>query len=135
MGTTKRFEEADPTATTPAGSTALVAGATAGIGRASTLQLAGLDAEVAVHGAQRRARRQDGAGNRNARAACFVAAGLSNADDARRLAGRAWTFRSTLASIGSATAETDDAFFDEHVNPNLRAPYIPAPRCGHGRPG
>ena len=37
-------------ATTPAGSTALVAGATAGIGRASTLQLAGLDAEVAVHG-------------------------------------------------------------------------------------
>ena len=23
-----------------------------------------------------------------------------------------------------ATAETDDAFFDEHVNLNLRAPYI-----------
>ena len=37
-------------ATTLAGSTALVAGATAGIGRASALQLAGLGAEVAVPG-------------------------------------------------------------------------------------
>jgi NAD(P)-dependent dehydrogenase (short-subunit alcohol dehydrogenase family) len=116
-------------ATTLTGLTALVTGATAGIGRAIALQLASLGAEVVVHGrsAQRGAetvREIEKAGGK----ARFIAADLTNADDARRLAVQAGPVDILINNAGiykfSATAETDDAFFNEHVNVNLRAPYI-----------
>jgi NAD(P)-dependent dehydrogenase (short-subunit alcohol dehydrogenase family) len=111
------------------GSTALVTGATAGIGQAVALQLAGLGAEVVVHGrsADRGAatvRTIENAGGK----ARFVAADLSKPDDVRRLAAEAGPVDILINNAGiykfGATADTDDAFFDEHVNLNLRAPYI-----------
>jgi NAD(P)-dependent dehydrogenase (short-subunit alcohol dehydrogenase family) len=116
-------------ATTLTGSTALVTGATAGIGRAIALQLAGLGAELVVHGrsAHRGAetvREIEKAGDK----ARFIAADLTNADDARRLAVQAGPVDILINDAGiykfSAIADTDDAFFNEHVNVNLRAPYI-----------
>ena len=115
--------------TTLEGSTALVTGATAGIGQAVALQLGQLGAGVIVHG--RSAERgtevvreiQNGGGN-----ARFIAADLANADDVRRLAAEAGPVDILINNAGvykfGATADTDDAFFDEHVNINLRAPYI-----------
>ncbi|HYZ68863.1 MAG TPA: SDR family oxidoreductase [Mycobacterium sp.] len=111
------------------GSIALVTGATAGIGQAIALQLAGLGAEVVVHGrsADRGAetvRTIEKAGGK----ARFVAADLSKPDDVRRLAAEAGPVDILINNAGvykfGATADTDDAFFDEHVNLNLRAPYI-----------
>jgi NAD(P)-dependent dehydrogenase (short-subunit alcohol dehydrogenase family) len=111
------------------GTTALVTGATAGIGRAIALQLATLGAEVVVHGRSpergaatvREIEREGGK-------ARFVAADLSDADDVRRLAAESGPVDILINNAGvykfGATAETDDAFFDEHVNLNLRAPYI-----------
>src|SRR5437879_1095689 len=116
-------------ANTLQGSTALVTGATAGIGRAIAVQLAALGAEVVVHGrsAGRGAelvQEIENAGG-NAR---FIAADLSDVDDVRRLAAEAGAVDILINNAGvykfAATAETDDAFFDEHINLNLRAPYI-----------
>lgn len=67
-------------ATTLTGSTALVTGATAGIGRATALQHAGLGAEVVVHG--RSAHRGAETGREIGKAggkARFIAADLTNA--------------------------------------------------------
>jgi NAD(P)-dependent dehydrogenase (short-subunit alcohol dehydrogenase family) len=116
-------------AATLEGSTALVTGATAGIGRAIALQLAAEGAEVVVHGrsAERGAetvREIENAGGK----ARFVAADLGNADDVRRLAKESGPVDILINNAGvykfGATADTDDAFFDEHVNLNLRAPYV-----------
>jgi NAD(P)-dependent dehydrogenase (short-subunit alcohol dehydrogenase family) len=115
--------------TTLQGSTALVTGATAGIGRAVALQLAALGAEVVVHGrsADRGAETVQEIQNAGGKAR-FVAAHLSAADDVRRLAAEAGSVDILINNAGvykfGATADTDDAFFDEHVNLNLRAPYI-----------
>jgi NAD(P)-dependent dehydrogenase (short-subunit alcohol dehydrogenase family) len=58
----------------------------------------------------------------------FTAADLRNADEARRLAAEAGRVDILINNAGiykfSATTDTDDAFFDEHINVNLRAPYI-----------
>jgi NAD(P)-dependent dehydrogenase (short-subunit alcohol dehydrogenase family) len=115
--------------TTLDGSTALVTGATAGIGRAVALQLAQLGAEVVVHGrSEERGAKvvqeiQNAGGN-----ARFIAADLADADDVRRLAAEAGSVDVLINNAGvykfGATADTDDAFFDEHININLRAPYI-----------
>jgi NAD(P)-dependent dehydrogenase (short-subunit alcohol dehydrogenase family) len=116
-------------ATTLDGSTALVTGATSGIGRAVALQLAQLGAEVIVHG--RSAERGvevvqeiQSAGGK----ARFIAANLADADDVRRLAAEAGPVDILINNGGvykfGATADTDDAFFTEHVDVNLRAPYI-----------
>lgn len=115
--------------TTFEGSTALVTGATAGIGRAVALQLAELGAEVVVHGrsAERGAKTVQEIQNVGGRAR-FVAADLADPDDVRRLAAEAGPVDILINNAGvykfGATADTDDAFFDEHVNLNLRAPYI-----------
>ena len=107
----------------------MVTGATAGIGQAIAQQLAGLGAEVVVHGrsADRGAETvrtiENGGGK-----ARFVAADLSKPDDVRHLAAEAGPVDILINNAGiykfGATADTDDAFFDEHVNLNLRAPYI-----------
>jgi NAD(P)-dependent dehydrogenase (short-subunit alcohol dehydrogenase family) len=115
--------------TTLEGSAALVTGATAGIGRAVALQLGQLGAEVIVHGrsTERGAkvvREIQNAGGK----ARFIAADLADADDVRRLAAEAGAVDILINNAGiykfGATADTDDAFFDEHININLRAPYI-----------
>jgi NAD(P)-dependent dehydrogenase (short-subunit alcohol dehydrogenase family) len=116
-------------ATNLEGSTALVTGATAGIGRAVALQLARLGAEVVVHGrsAERGAKVVQEIHNDGGKAR-FVAADLADPDDVRRLAAEAGPVDILINNAGvykfGATADTDDAFFDEHVNLNLRAPFI-----------
>jgi NAD(P)-dependent dehydrogenase (short-subunit alcohol dehydrogenase family) len=111
------------------GSTALVTGATAGIGRAIALQLAALGAEVVVHGrsAERGAKLVQQIENAGGKAR-FISADLGDADDVRRLATEAGAVDILINNAGvykfAATAESDDGFFDEHINLNLRAPYI-----------
>src|ERR1700742_4102958 len=115
--------------TTLEGSTALVTGATAGIGRATALQLAQLGAEVIVHGrsAERGAKVVQEIQNAGGKAR-FIAADLADADDVRRLAAEAGRVDILINNAGvykfGSTVDTDDAFFDEHVNINMRAPYI-----------
>jgi NAD(P)-dependent dehydrogenase (short-subunit alcohol dehydrogenase family) len=116
-------------ATTFDGSTALVTGATSGIGRAVALQLARQGAEVIVHGrsAERGAEVVQEIQNAGGKAR-FIAANLADADDVRRLATEAGPVDILINNGGvykfGATADTDDAFFTEHVDINLRAPYI-----------
>lgn len=116
-------------AATLAGSTALVTGATSGIGREIALQLAQRGAEVVVHGrsGERGAKTVRDIENAGGKAR-FVAANLGDADDVRRLAAEAGAVDILINNAGiyefGATTETDDVTFDEHVNVNLRAPYI-----------
>jgi len=116
-------------ATTFAGSTALVTGATSGIGREIALQLARAGAEVVVHGrsAERGAKVVNEIENAGGKAR-FVAADLNDGDDVRRLAAAAGPVDILINNAGvykfGTTVDTDDATFDEHVNINLRAPYI-----------
>jgi NAD(P)-dependent dehydrogenase (short-subunit alcohol dehydrogenase family) len=111
------------------GSTALVTGATAGIGYAIALELARQGAEVVVHGrnAERGVKAVQQIGNKGGRAR-FVAADLSDADDVRRLAAEAGEVDILVNNAGiyefASTFETDDADFDSHFDTNLRAPYI-----------
>jgi NAD(P)-dependent dehydrogenase (short-subunit alcohol dehydrogenase family) len=111
------------------GSTALVTGATAGIGHAIALQLAAHGADIVVHGRSLdRGADTVQAIETTGGKARFVAADLNNADDVRRLAAEAGRVDILVNNAGlykfGATADTDDAVFDEHVNINLRAPYI-----------
>lgn len=116
-------------AATIAGSTALVTGATSGIGREIALQLAERGVEVIVHGrsAERGAKTVRDIENTGGKAR-FVSADLNDGDDVRRLAAEAGSVDILINNAGiyrfGATTETDDATFDEHVNVNLRAPYI-----------
>ena len=115
--------------TTLEGSTALITGATSGIGRAIALRLSGAGADVVVHGRSpergaQTVREIENAGGK----ARFVAADLSRPDEVRRLADEAGPVDILINNAGvyrfGATADTDDAFFDEHVDINLRAPHI-----------
>lgn len=116
-------------AATFAGSTALVTGATSGIGREIALELARRGAEVVVHGrsAERGAKVVQDIENAGGTAR-FVAGDLNDADDVRRLAADAGLVDILINNAGiyqfGETASTDDATFDEHVNVNLRAPYL-----------
>ncbi|KLO46304.1 short-chain dehydrogenase [Mycobacterium nebraskense] len=116
-------------AATMAGSTALVTGATSGIGREIALRLAERGVEVEVHGrsAERGAKTVRDIENAGGMAR-FVAADLNESDDVRRLAAEAGPVDILINNAGiykfGANADTDDATFDEHVNVNLRAPYI-----------
>lgn len=114
---------------TMAGSTALVTGATSGIGREIALRLAERGVEVVVHGrsAERGAKTIRDIENAGGKAR-FVSADLNDADEVRRLAAEAGPVDILINNAGiykfGSTVETDDAMFDEHVNVNLRAPYI-----------
>jgi NAD(P)-dependent dehydrogenase (short-subunit alcohol dehydrogenase family) len=116
-------------ASTLAGSSALVTGATSGIGREIALQLAQRGAEVVIHGrsAERGAKVVRDIENSGGKAR-FVAADLTIADDVRRLAAEAGPVDILINNAGiykfGGTLDVDDATFDEHVNVNLRAPYI-----------
>ncbi|SEH47405.1 NAD(P)-dependent dehydrogenase, short-chain alcohol dehydrogenase family [Mycolicibacterium rutilum] len=111
------------------GRTALVTGATAGIGYAVALQLAAQGAEVVVHGrdAERGAKTVQDIENAGGRAR-FVAADLSDADDVRRLADEAGEVDILINNAGiypvAPTFDTTDADFDAQINVNLRAPYV-----------
>ncbi len=115
--------------TTLEGSTALVTGATSGIGRAVALQLAALGAEVVVHGrsAERGAKTVQEIENAGGKAR-FVAADLAEADKVRRLAAAVGPVDILVNNAGvykfGATADIDEEVFDEHMNINLRAPYL-----------
>lgn len=119
MGAMKTFE----------GSTALVTGATSGIGYAIARELARQGAEVIVHGrdAERGAKAVQQIENANGKAH-FVAADLSDANDVRRLAAEAGQVDILVNNAGvyafASTFETSDADFDAHFDTNLRAPYI-----------
>jgi NAD(P)-dependent dehydrogenase (short-subunit alcohol dehydrogenase family) len=116
-------------AATLAGSTALVTGATSGIGREIALELAQRGAEIVVHGrsAERGAKTVRDIENAGGRAR-FVAADLNDANDVRRLVTEAGPVDILINNAGiykfGATPDVDDETFDEHVNVNLRAPYI-----------
>ncbi len=130
--------------TTLTGQTALVTGATAGIGRAIALRLADLGAEVVVHGrdAERGGRVVDEITASGGRAR-FVSADLTDATDTVRLAADAGDVDILVNSAGiyefATTAETGVASFDRQFAINTRAPFLLvaaiAPRMaerGHG---
>jgi len=111
------------------GTTALVTGATAGIGYAIARKLAQEGAEVIVHGrnAERGAEVVREIENDGGRAR-FIAADVSDADDVRRLAEAAGDVDILVNNAGiyrfAATFDTTDADFDDQINTNLRAPYL-----------
>jgi NAD(P)-dependent dehydrogenase (short-subunit alcohol dehydrogenase family) len=111
------------------GSTALVTGATAGIGEATAVKLADRGVSVLVHGrnADRGAavvKEIEAAGGH----ARFLAADLSDPDDVRRLAREAGDVDILINNAGvyqfGSTADVDDATFSLHIDTNLRAPFL-----------
>jgi len=111
------------------GKTALVTGATAGIGYAIAQQLAAEGADVIVHGrnAERGAKAVQAIENAGGNAR-FIAADVSDAADVRRLADEAGAVDILINNAGiyrfAPTFETTDADFDDQLNTNLRAPYV-----------
>lgn len=111
------------------GSTALVTGATAGIGRAIALRLAALGASVIVHGRneQRGAEtvKEIAAAGGKAR---FVAADLSSSEDVLRLAAEAGEVDILINNAGiyrfASTPDTTAEMFDAHMAVNSRAPML-----------
>jgi NAD(P)-dependent dehydrogenase (short-subunit alcohol dehydrogenase family) len=117
------------TTKTLTGQTALVTGATAGIGRAVALRLAGLGAEIVAHGRDAvRAKElieEIGASGGRAR---FVEADLTDAADTLRLATEAGPVDILVNNAGiytfTGTPETDAAEFDRQMAINARAPFL-----------
>jgi NAD(P)-dependent dehydrogenase (short-subunit alcohol dehydrogenase family) len=111
------------------GQTALVTGATSGIGRAVALKLAGDGAEVVVHGRDEargaEAVQEITAAGGKAR---FVAADLSDVPDVQRLASEAGDvdilINNAGISIFAPTGEFDVGAFDKMFATNVRAPFF-----------
>jgi NAD(P)-dependent dehydrogenase (short-subunit alcohol dehydrogenase family) len=126
------------------GRTALVTGATSGIGRATAIQLAREGAEVIVHG--RDASRGDQVVAEITRAlgkARFIAADLSDPTEIRRLADEASEVDVLVNNAGFSwfgpTADLDVATYDALFDSNVRAAYFLvaalAPRMAAGGGG
>ena len=112
-----------------AGRTALVTGATAGIGRAVALQLAAQGADVVVHGRDPRRGAEvvaEIAGRGGT--ARFVAADLTDADQVVQLAADAGEVDILVNNAGiydfTSTPDTTAESFDRHVALNTRAPFL-----------
>lgn len=114
---------------TLSGTTALVTGATSGIGRAIATALGAAGAHLVLHG------RDDARGTEllhelasSGVTARFVAADLADADDTLRLAAAAGEVDVLVSSAGvyefAPTADTDAVAFDRHVAVNTRAPFL-----------
>ncbi|RDD85318.1 SDR family NAD(P)-dependent oxidoreductase [Streptomyces parvulus] len=109
--------------------TALVTGATAGIGRATALALAARGADIVVHGrdedrAAETLRRIEALGGTGR----FVPADLADPVQVSALAAAAGEVDILVNNASVArpapTAGTDSALFEAHVGVNLRAPYL-----------
>jgi NAD(P)-dependent dehydrogenase (short-subunit alcohol dehydrogenase family) len=109
--------------------TALVTGATSGIGRSIALQLARQGADVVVHGrnAARGAETVDAIISAGGRAR-FVAADLANPDDLQRLVEDVGNLDVLVNNAGFSwfgpTADLDVAPFDALFASDVRAPYF-----------
>jgi len=111
------------------GRTALVTGATSGIGKAIAQNLAAQGANVVLHGRDRvrgeALVKEIAAEGGSAR---FVAADLTDADDTLRLAAEAGAVDILVNSAGvyefAPTVATDAAGFDRQVAVNTRAPFL-----------
>ncbi|MGW3431335.1 SDR family NAD(P)-dependent oxidoreductase [Streptomyces melanosporofaciens] len=117
------------TSTALRGRTALVTGATSGIGKAIALNLARQGAEVVLHGrdqARGAALVKEIAAEGGA--ARFVTADLTDAEDTLRLAAEAGAVDILVSNAGlyefAPTAATDAASFDRHIAVNTRAPFL-----------
>jgi NAD(P)-dependent dehydrogenase (short-subunit alcohol dehydrogenase family) len=111
------------------GRTALVTGATAGIGRAIALQLAAEGADVIIHGRSVARGRQlvdeiRAAGG----SARFIGADLTDSRDVERLAREAGDVDILINNAGVyqflPTAQMSDETFALHMDLNTRAPYV-----------
>ncbi|GAA1307557.1 short-chain dehydrogenase [Planotetraspora silvatica] len=111
------------------GLTALVTGATAGIGRAVAVQLAREGAEVVVHGRDpRRGAEVVAAIEAGGGTARFIQADLTDGNDVLRLAEEAGEVDILINNAGIyrflPTSEMTDELFDLHMDLNTKAPYL-----------